>query len=243
MPPTKPILLLVSSPASAPATSLVLLEHDCPHVRYRDRLARRVEHRAVDEQEPCVRVARRGRAHRRLHHEPDRDDQLHALVDEELQIRLVVLLCFPGEDQRRRHLQVREGLPAQVGWERRGVLGVGERLVPARGVLEAGGHLLEAAQRAVVERLVAAAADVEREADGVRRLLFLAAAEKRENADAEEKSLHDSSLYSGWATSVSDRDSGYWGCWGWCCWGSGCSGWCCSGSGCSGSGCSGCCWG
>src|ERR1700682_5715841 len=54
------------------------------------------------------------------------------------------------------------------------VLRLGQRLVAARGVAQARRHGLEAAQGAVVERLVAAAAHVEREADGVGGPLLLA---------------------------------------------------------------------
>src|SRR5439155_18571858 len=70
------------------------------------------------------------------------------------------------------------------------VFRVGQRLVAARGVAQARGHRLEPAQRAVVERLIAAAAHVERQPDGVLRLLLLAAGEKREDARTEEESLH-----------------------------------------------------
>ena len=143
-----------------------------------------------------LRIARRDRPRCGLHHEPDGDHQLRALIDEELQVRLVVLLRLAGEHQRRRDGQVRVRLAAQIRRQQRAVFLLCEALISARRVPEAGSHDLEPAQGAVVEGLIAAASDVQREAHRARDLL-LPATEQREEAAAQRESFHRPALYQG----------------------------------------------
>ena len=82
----------LASERAGEKAAFVLAEHHRAHVGQGDRLARVVEHGAVDEQEFRARIVPSHLARGRLHHEPDRDDQLRALVDEEPQVGLVVLL-------------------------------------------------------------------------------------------------------------------------------------------------------
>jgi hypothetical protein len=140
------------------------LEDDGAHVGEGDGSALGVEDRAVDEQELGGRVGLGDGLHGVLEREAGADGERGALVDEELEVGLVVLLDLGLDDDGL------EGDGRQLGGELRRearvALGGGERLVAAGDVLHRAGPALQAAQGAVVEGLVAAAADVGDDADG-----------------------------------------------------------------------------